>query len=77
MKESRIKILNKEGNLVEYKIILTFKCKNTNKDYIVYEGKERQQLFVANYDSKSELNLFNPINADDFDIVKSVLERYR
>lgn len=73
MENLKVKILNNEGNLVEYKVILTFKCKSRNKNYIIYEGYNPQQLFVASYNSDTELNVFNPISAEEFDMVKSVL----
>lgn len=56
----KIKLVDKNGQEEEYKVVLAYEDPNTKKGYLVYtEDKENGNLYIASYD---------PINEDDLEL---------
>lgn len=79
MKNTTIKILNENGNLVEHNILFTFECEELGKSYIAYDanevGKESEQVVcVASYDPNFDLNKLEPVtDSEELKMVNDVL----
>lgn len=76
MEDLKVKILDEDGNLVEYKILFTFECEELGKSYVAYEDEEKEQICVASYDPEFDLNKFEPVtDPEELKMAEDVLNQ--
>ena len=82
MENAKIKMLDENGNYVEYRILFTFKCDELNKDYVAFikEDEEYDEngdmlIYIAYYNPEEELTELIPVtNEDELRLANDVLE---
>ena len=80
MEKPTIKLLDGNGNLLEYNILFTFECEELGKHYIAYEDNEEVISFCEFYKESKEVKTIEELlalNYNDFvleDILDSIDE---
>ena len=83
MNESIIKIIKENGDVVNYKILFTFKCEEINKDYIAFTDESIDQdgnmnIYIAYYNPDKELNELIPVtDENELNMAMEVFEQVR
>lgn len=63
MENAKIKLLDENGNYVEYKILFTFNCEELNKDYIAFVNDPEK--YDENGDMLIYIAYYNPEDNED------------
>ena len=75
MEKPTIKLLDGNGNLLEYNILFTFECEELGKHYIAYEDNE-EVISVVSYNPDVDLNKLEPIaDEEELKMVNDVLKQ--
>jgi len=80
MEDKTLRVIDEQGNEVDYEIVLTFKSDQTKKSYVVYkEPGDSDEVYAASYDeTETDGGNLNPIETDEeWDIIEEVLDTFQ
>ena len=80
MEDKTLRVIDEQGNEMDYEIVLTFKSDQTGKSYVVYkEPGDSDEVYAASYDeTETDGGNLNPIETDEeWDIIEEVLETFQ
>lgn len=75
-----IKLINKNGQEEEYKVVLAYEDPNTKVGYLVYtEADEKGSLYLASYDSTNtdNLELKDVETQEEKDMIMNILKNIK
>lgn len=81
--EKRKIITVKDGNILEYSVVIEFTSKDTNKKYVAYTNDERDEngntkVFLATYEidkNNNDFYILTPIETqEEIDMFNSILQ---
>lgn len=80
MEDKTLRVIDEQGNEMDYEIVLTFKSDQTKKSYVVYkEPGDSDEVYAASYDeTETDGGNLNPIETDEeWDIIEEVLDTFQ
>jgi uncharacterized protein YrzB (UPF0473 family) len=80
MEDKTLRVIDEQGNEVDYEIVLTFKSDQTKKSYVVYkEPGDSDEVYAASYDeTETDGGNLNPIETDEeWDIIEERLDTFQ
>jgi uncharacterized protein YrzB (UPF0473 family) len=80
MEDKTLRVIDEQGNEVDYEIVLTFKSDQTKKSYVVYkEPGDSDEVYAASYDeTETDGGNLNPIETvEEWDIIEEVLDTFQ
>lgn len=79
MKENDLLVIEKDNEKVECKILFTFECPETGKNYIGYtdnslKDDERKRIYISSYDPICGLGKLEDVTSkEELDLVRNIL----